>query len=111
MISSALALALLIAAAQADPGPARKAYSGCLHTYLKTSLEQKMAPEAFDAAVQPACANQEAAFRGAVVAFEKAYGLSQGEAEDVAASDVSHFLSEIKDLYRAHVEGGEPPAQ
>lgn len=110
MISLALATALTFAAAQANPTvQPRQAYSKCLGAFMKQSLEAKMAPEAFGAAVKSACAAQESAFRTASIAYDVKMGGSRAQAQEDADLQVEDYLASIEDSYRVHLEGGMTP--
>jgi hypothetical protein len=61
MVSSALALALLLLAA--NPNQARKSYMSCLNAFVRSSVEKEMKAEDFDNALAPACSAQESSFR------------------------------------------------
>ena len=108
MISLVLASAL--AAAQANPTvQPRKAYSSCLETFMRKSLDTKMDPAAFDEAVKPACTAQESAFRSASIAYDIKMGADRSQAEEDAEFQIDDYLTVIKSDYRVYHESGEKP--
>lgn len=105
MISHAVAFALLVAAAPADPAKMpRKDYVRCLENETRSKLEAKAAPEAFDQAVGPACAASEAAFKNALISANMASGLKRPEAEQEASMEAADYLANAKDMYREYQE-------
>jgi hypothetical protein len=109
MISTVLALAL----AAAGPSPdalvrARKAYSACLGGFMKKSVADKLAVDAFAAALTPACAAQEQAFRSAVVASDTAAGIKRASAEANAASEIQDMIANTKDSFEGYSAPAKP---
>src|SRR3546814_13996228 len=74
MISLALASMLVLAQADAGLPQARRAYGDCLHRAVRSHLDSKTSPAAFDTGLATACAATEAAYRNAIMASEKAAG-------------------------------------
>jgi hypothetical protein len=111
MITLAISAVLAAAAAQPDPViPARKAYSACLNKVTAEHLDKKTEPAAFDGALQPACAREEAALKTALVASDVARGFPRKDAEDGAALQVEDYLAVAKEDYRGYLESGSRPA-
>jgi hypothetical protein len=113
MISSVLAMAL--AAAAPGPSPdaiarARKAYSACLTGFMKKGLKDGMEEAAFEAGVGPACAAQEQAFRGAVIAADTAAGLKRAAAEENAGFEIDDMLANTKEMYKGYKASNTSPA-
>lgn len=105
MISSAVAFALLVTAAPADPAKMpRKEYVRCLETQTRSKLEAKTPAEAFDQAVGSACASSEAAFKAALINAGVASGLKRQEAEEEASMEAADYLANAKDMYREYQE-------
>lgn len=109
MISLALASMLVLAQADAGLSQARRAYGDCLNRAVRTHLDSKTSPAAFDRALASACAAQETAYRNAIMATEKAAGTSAAEAEELAGMDIEDLETNTKDLYRLHMEQGTRP--
>ena len=108
MLSSALVLAMLVAA-PADPNPARKGYSNCLQQFLRTSYDAKMTPDDFDKAVPAACGDKEAAFRQAVVALDTSRGVKRKDAEQGVRDEIADFQTTLKERYRDYIDSGTKP--
>jgi hypothetical protein len=108
MISFALASMLLVAQA-GSAGQARQAYADCLDKSLRTHLESKTDPAAFDTALTSACAAQAAAYRNAILAAEQASGASAADAAELAGAEIEDLEANTKDLYRAHLEDNTRP--
>src|SRR3546814_18968263 len=104
MISLALASMLVLAQADAGLPQARRAYGDCLNRAVRSHLDSKTSPAAFDKGLATACAAKEAAYRNAIMASEKAAGASAAEAEELASMDIADLETNTKDLYRLKVE-------
>ena len=110
MFSFTLSAVMALAAAQPDPVvPARKAYADCLTKVTRDHLEKKDEAEAFDAAVQPACASQEAALRTALISSDMARGFKRKDAEEGATLQIDDYLAVAKEDYRGFKESGTQP--
>ena len=110
MISYAVAFALLVTAAPADPAKMpRKDYVRCLQNETRSKLEAKTPAEAFDQAVGSACAASEAAFKAALVSANMASGLKRQEAEEEAKIEAADYLANAKDMYREYQETETKP--
>ena len=111
MISFALATALLIAAAPADAmGPSRQAYSTCLKTTAASSLEKKAAIADFDTALSTSCAQQESAFKAAIIKHQISMKASRKEAEQAAADWAADLRSNATENYRTASGDAKPPS-
>ena len=111
MISTALAFSLLITTAAADGTPsARKAYSGCLHKFLVKGLDDKLEPDAFDAALAGACAAEAARLRQAAIDASVAAGRKRADAEEMVAGDIQDYQADAKEMFREYKEKGARPA-
>jgi hypothetical protein len=106
MISIVLASMLLAQGGTASQ--ARHAYGECLRQIMKTNLDTKTDPAAFDTAVAAGCAAEGAAYRNAVLAAEIAAGSNRADAEDLANSEIQDLKANISDLYRANLEALTP---
>lgn len=108
MISHVFASMLLVL----QPGSvaqARQAYAACLDSTLRSQLETRASPAAFDRAATAACAGKAAVFRNAVLASEAAAGTSKAEAEELANMEVEDLGMSMRELYRVHLEDGTRP--
>lgn len=112
MISSALALLLMVTAQPQTPdptAPARKAYSICLNDFIRTNLSSKAKPGDFDATVGGACTDKRDALKAAMLADERASGASQDEAQRAADDEVQDHVDNARVLYRDYLETGSRP--
>lgn len=112
MLSSALALLLMVTAAsqQTDPAaPARKAYSACLNDVIRSNLATKANPAKFDENVSVACPEAREALKTAVFSTEKAAGANDAQAEQAASDEVQDHLDNARILYRDYFETGARP--
>jgi hypothetical protein len=106
-----LPVAMLMAAAGAGPvAPSRErqAFGLCLSKFVHDKLEAKMDAAAFKAAEKAACAQQEAAFRSAWVAFDVAMKTRRSEAEENAAGQVDDYFSNSAESYASSIA---PPSR
>ncbi len=103
----AIPLVMMLAAAPAtDPvGAGRKAYSQCLSNQIQPALEKKLPLSEFQSSMQAKCGDKEAAFRAAIIADDKASGMSDKEAQ----SDADDQISEYKDKITAEYEDYSSP--
>src|SRR3546814_18675882 len=101
----------MLVLAQADAGlpQARRAYGDCLNRAVRSQLDSKTSPAAFDKGLATACAAKEAAYRNALMASEKAAGASAAAAEELASMDIEDLETNTKDLDRLHMEQGTRP--
>lgn len=96
---------MLAAAPSADAvGLGRKAYSQCLAAQVKPGLDKKLSVGDFQAGMKKTCADKEATFRAAIVATDKADGMSekaaQADADDQIAEYVDKITAEYEDYNR-----------
>jgi hypothetical protein len=102
MISIALAFTLAATAG----GPAsvsREGYSRCLKEFMRTSLEKKMEPAAFDAAVATACQDKLALFKTALVNADLALGIKKAASEKGIRDEIADYVAMAKEDYRAEL--------
>lgn len=108
MISLALATILMTA----GPGPAsqsRDGYARCLKDFIQTSLQQKMEPAAFDAAIATACQDKQALFKSAMIASQMAEGMKRPASEKAIGEEIADYLSMAKEDYRAELAAVKTP--
>ncbi len=93
-------IALVLAAAPADAVPkARQAYASCLSGYTEDAVAKKMAKDAFLAGLKEKCAEKEAAFRAALIAGDKADGMTDAEAQEDADDQVTGYIQQMTDNF------------
>ena len=99
MISSALAMMLLVAAPDAS-GQARKDFARCINQFVKDGVEKKMEPGAFDGAIDSACKDKEAAFQAALVGGYVSTGVKRPEAERMVVEQIADYRITAKESFR-----------
>jgi len=110
MLSSVLALTLGAAAIQGDPNATRTAYSTCLRAYMRTSLEQRMEPAAFETGMNSQCTSEAGAYRAALVARDARTGGSRARAEEDAQMTIDDAKANTLEYYRDyHSSNTMPP--
>jgi hypothetical protein len=103
-----LALALLVSA-QNDTADSREAYARCLKSFARTSLEQKMEPGAFDAALGSACKDKEALLKTALTRADLAMGIKAAASSKSTAEQLTDYVSMAKEDYRFEFEAANKP--
>jgi hypothetical protein len=97
-------LMMMLAVAQAgDPvGAGRKAYSQCLISKLQPSVDARKTLAEFRTILKTACGDKEATFRAAILADDKANGMSdkdaQADADDQITGYVDNITSQFEDF-------------
>ncbi len=87
---------ILAAATPADAVPkARQAYASCLSGYTNDAMDKKMAREEFLAGLKSKCTDKETAFRNALIAADKADGMSAQESADDANDQVTEYIDKM----------------
>lgn len=95
-----ISLMMLLAAPAGDPvGDGRRAFSACLTGQIQPGLEAKLSLESFRADLKTKCAKEEAAFRQAVLAADKADGMPLKGAQADADSQVLEYVEKISGEY------------
>src|SRR3546814_9590869 len=93
-------LSIMAMAAAAQPADTtaqpRDAYATCLRKFMTSQLDKKTKPDEFDKALQPACEQQETAFRNAILAADKAEGMSDTDAQEAAQLQVDAYLEQFR---------------
>src|SRR3546814_8181804 len=87
----------------------RDADATCLRKFMTSQLDKKTKPDEFDKALQPACEQQETAFRNAILAADKAEGMSDTDAQEDAQFQVDDYLEKFQNNYRDYLETNTRP--
>jgi hypothetical protein len=103
MISTVLAM-LLMAPSPEAVALARRDYSRCLSDFMKKSVKERIEPTAFDAALVPACAAKEAAFRNVVISVDLAAGIKRAVAEEGAGFEIEDLQANVKETFRDSIK-------
>jgi hypothetical protein len=98
---------MLAAAPSADAiGAARKAFAGCLSAQVQPSLDKKVPLGEFQGQLKTTCADKEAAFRAAILAQDKADGMSDKDAQADADDQASEYVDKIIGEYEEYNKPG-----
>jgi hypothetical protein len=100
MISIALAL---FVAAGSPSSEGREGYARCLKEFMRSSLEQKMEPAAFDGAVVSACRDKQSLFKTALINADLAMGMKRAASEKAIGEQIADYISMAKEDYRAEL--------
>ena len=92
-----------------NPNPARQAFSKCISGMLRPDLEAKTAPDAFATKANAACMAEEAAFRAASMAADRAVGIRASDAEQNAKSEISDIRANALQRYKDYLETNTSP--
>src|SRR3546814_5870762 len=87
----------------------RDTYANCLRKVMTSQLDKKTKPDEFDKALQPDCEQQETAFRNAILAADKAEGMSDTDAQEDAQFQVDDYLEKFQNNYRDYLETNTRP--
>ena len=110
MLLSALSFIAFAAAQPADMMvKTRDEYATCLRKFMVEHLDKKTSPAEFDKALKPACDKQEAVFRTAVIAADKADKMSDADAQEDANFQVEDYLEKFQSSYRDFLETNTRP--
>ena len=105
IISVALAMALSMAPAKADPVDiARKAFNNCLIETHNKGVTEQMSLAAFNDNMKTACADQKAAYHDLIVKSERGYGSKPAEAEAYANDEVQLIVDSVTSAFADNVE-------
>lgn len=96
-----VAIAALAAAQQVRDAAttARDAYTACLREFMQASLRDRMAQDAFDAALPQQCAAQLSAFREALRAREVGFRTPAGEIDEILNQEVEDARANMRETY------------
>ena len=104
-----LALALLQSpTAQVDSS--RTAFTECLRREVRSSLERKIDPADFTAALPSKCDAPRKAFRAAIIAADRASGDSASVAAENADMQIDDYHQSFADKYKDFSESNTLPA-
>jgi hypothetical protein len=102
MISTLFALTLASAAAQQTQdatATARNAFTACLRTQMDRSVSDRTDADGFETAMRERCAQQEAAYRAAVIEREVRMGGNRNRAEQDAEMEVDDAKENFRQLF------------
>lgn len=104
MIAAPLAMMLATAPSADAVGTGRKAFSACLEAQIEPALKAKTPLADFSAALKAKCADKEAAFRTAILAADKADGMSAKDSQSDADDQVTEYVDKITAEYEDYAK-------
>ncbi len=102
LLSPAFGIVMALAAAQGmrDPTTApRNAFTSCLRAFMEKSVTDRISIADFDSALPQQCADQERAFREAVVARERGFRTPAAEVEEIIGMELEDARTNIKQKF------------
>jgi len=109
-----LITALLLAVAAPSPAEAvsstRAAFTKCLRSDLKKSLDAKKSPADYETAIKTVCQSERDAFRSAVIALDRASGDSQADAAEDADMQINDYHNNFIGQFKDYSESNTMPA-
>ena len=109
MLITTIVLALMVQSPSATVDTTRAAFTKCLRDDMKKSLEAKMGEAEYEMAMKSNCSAERDAFRAAVIAFDKASGDSQANAEDNADMQVEDYHANFTDKFKDYASSNTLP--
>ena len=91
----------MVAAASNSTADSREAFARCLKDHVRTSLEQKIAADAFGTSLAAACKDKEQTLRSALIAADLAMGLKRAASEKSAGEQISDYRIMAKEDFEA----------
>jgi hypothetical protein len=107
MISSALAL--LLALAPQNAADTRVAYSRCLKEFIQASVEKKLDPAGFEAALAGACQDKEVRLKSLLVKTGVSLGMKPKDSEKATNEELSDYRVMAKEDFQAQLAGAPKP--
>ena len=104
----AVPLIMMLAAAQSGDavGAGRKAYSECLSKQIQPALDKKQSLGDFQSTLKSKCGDKESAFRAAIVADDKANGMSEKDAQSDADDQIAEYVDKITGEFEDYSKPG-----
>ena len=100
MISSVLAVAMAASMQPADTTRAsREAFTGCLRAWVDRVTQSRMPQAEFQTAYPQQCTAQQATYRAAIIARERASRMSQADAEESATMEIDDHRLNFRERY------------
>lgn len=101
LITTMFAMALVAAPEPVDVKTARSDFSSCLRAFAEQSVKDKMTLDAFKAALPNQCTTQAEAYRLAMLANDKQYGISAKESRSNFDQEVSDYHDQFVDFFQS----------
>ena len=110
MTSTVLALLLAAGSMQAENvNTARNAYLDCMSNFMRTSLEQRTEPPAFQTALATHCDAQAEAFRAALIRHDARRGGTRAASENDFRATREEALQNTVERYRIYFTNNQNP--
>lgn len=111
MLITSILLAAMAPASTANVDTARAAFTKCLRTDMKKSLEAKMGEAEYEMALKSNCSEERDAFRAAVIAFGRAAGDSEKNATDDADMQIEDYHANFTDKFKDYSSTNTLPGE
>lgn len=110
MIAHAFLLAALVQSPTANVDTSRVAFTECLRREVRSSLEAKVTPADFTAALPSKCDTSRKTFRAAIIAADRASGDSEAVAAEDADAQIEDYHQSFADKFKDYSETNTLPA-
>lgn len=111
MLITSILLAAMAPASTANVDTARAAFTKCLRTDMKKSLEAKMGEAEYEMALKSNCSEERDAFRAAVIAFGRAAGDSEKNASEDADMQIEDYHANFTDKFKDYSSTNTLPGE
>ena len=111
MLITSILLAAMAPASTASVDQTRAAFTKCLRTDMKKSLEAKMGDAEYEMALKSNCAEERDAFRAAVIAFGRAAGDSEKNATEDADMQIEDYHANFTDKFKDYSSTNTLPGE
>jgi hypothetical protein len=82
---------------------AQEGYTSCLSRFAETSRTARKSADDFNSALAQQCAEQERAFREAMIRRDTASRMSRADAEQAANEEIEYARENVREMYAASV--------
>ncbi|KTE28753.1 MULTISPECIES: hypothetical protein [unclassified Sphingopyxis] len=111
MLITSILLAAMAPASTANVDTTRAAFTKCLRTDMKKSLEAKMGEAEYEMALKSNCSEERDAFRAAVIAFGRAAGDSEKNASEDADMQIEDYHANFTDKFKDYSSTNTLPGE
>jgi hypothetical protein len=111
MLITSILLAAMAPASTANVDTARAAFTKCLRTDMKKSLEAKMGEAEYEMALKSNCSEERDAFRAAVIAFGRSAGDSEKNASEDADMQIEDYHANFTDKFKDYSSTNTLPGE
>ena len=111
MLIASILMVSMAPVSTANVDTTRAAFTKCLREDMKKSLEAKMVEAEYAMAQKTVCSDQRDAFRAALIAFDRASGDSQKNAEENADMQIEDYHANFTDKFNDYSSSSTMPAE